>query len=151
MTSFGTISHITHIELGLVKKSACWRSKMLFQGQKKEGLRCTKAIIKLIQNQRKVFLGKIITMDKLAISLHTPENKNQSKQWLKKGTPGPVMPKAQAWWSKQMVLAFFDKKGMKNTHYAPRGKTVNTNYIIKALCTFLKVLKEKMPELCAGD
>jgi Transposase (partial DDE domain) len=145
MTSFRTISHIAHIELGLVKKSACWRSKMLFQGQKKEWLRCTKAIITRIQNQRKVFLGKIITMDELAISLHTPENKNQSKQWLKKGTRGPVMAKTHARCGKQMVLTFFDKKGMKCTDYAPMGETDNTNYIINDLCTFLKVLKEKMP------
>jgi hypothetical protein len=46
---------------------------------------------------------------------------------------------------------FFHKKGVKYTNYAPRGETVNTNYIIKDLCTFLKVLKEKMPKLCAGD
>jgi hypothetical protein len=45
---------------------------MLFQAQQKEVLRCTKAIIKLIQNQRKVILSKIINIDELAKSLHTP-------------------------------------------------------------------------------
>jgi Transposase (partial DDE domain) len=122
MASFRTISHIPHIELGLVKKFACWGSKMLFQGLQKERLRFTKAIIKLIQNQRKVILGKIITIDELAISLHTPENKNQSKQWLKKGTPDHVMAKANVRGGKQMVLAFFDKNGMKYTNYAPGAR-----------------------------
>jgi Transposase (partial DDE domain) len=55
---------------------------MQFQRQYKEGLRCTKAIIKLIQNQKKIILCKIITIGELAISLHIPENKSQSKRWL---------------------------------------------------------------------
>jgi hypothetical protein len=50
-----------------------------------------------------------------------------------------------------MVLAFFDNKGMVYTNYVPRGETVNADYVIKALRTFLKVLKEKRPELRAGD
>jgi hypothetical protein len=90
MTSFGIISHIPHIELGLEKKSACWVSKLLFQGQKKEGLRCAKANLKLVQYQGKAVLGKINTMHELALSLHTSENKSQSKQWLNKRTPSPV-------------------------------------------------------------
>jgi Transposase (partial DDE domain) len=51
----------------------------------------------------------------------------------------------------QVVLDFFDNKGMVYTNHIPRGKTVNTNYVIKSLCTFLKVLKEKMPELRTGE
>jgi hypothetical protein len=65
-------------------------SKLLSQGQKKEGLRCAMAYLKLVQNQRKAILGEINIMDELAMSLHTSENKNQSKQWLNKRTPRPV-------------------------------------------------------------
>jgi hypothetical protein len=72
MTSFGTIIHILHIVLGLVKKFAYWMSKLLSQGQKKERVRCSKAIINLIQNHRKPILGFVITMDKLTTSLHNP-------------------------------------------------------------------------------
>jgi Transposase (partial DDE domain) len=127
MTSFETISHIPNIELGLVKKSAQRMSKLLFQGHNKEGLRCSKAFIYLIQNQRKAILGKIIIMDKLVIWLHTPENKNQSKQWLNKWTPDPVVAKAHARRDKRMVLAFFDNKGMVYANFAPRGEPINTS------------------------
>jgi hypothetical protein len=96
MTSFGTISHILHKELGLVKKSAHWMSKLLSQDQKKERVRCTKVFIKLIQNQGKVILGNIINMDELVVSFQTPESKNKPKQWLKKGTPDPVKAQVHA-------------------------------------------------------
>jgi hypothetical protein len=43
---------------------------------------------------------------------HTPETKQQSKQWLPKGQSGPIMAKAQDNRTKQMVLAFFDSKGI---------------------------------------
>jgi hypothetical protein len=51
-------------------------------------------------------------MDESAVSLYTPETKRQSKQWLVKGTPGPIKAKVHATRKKQMVLAFFDAKGL---------------------------------------
>jgi hypothetical protein len=39
-----------------------------------------------------------------------PQTKQQSKQWLVKGEPGPIKAKVHASRSKQMVLAFFDLK-----------------------------------------
>jgi [histone H3]-lysine36 N-dimethyltransferase SETMAR len=114
-------------------------------------VRCAQAFLKLVQNQGKAVLGNIITMDESAVSLHTPESKNQSKQWLKKGTPGPVKARVHAPRSEQMVLVFFDDKGMVYTNYVPRGDTVNADYVIKVLRAFLKILKEKRPELRAGE
>ncbi len=80
--------------------------------------------MKLIQNKGKSFLGKIITMDESAVSMHTPTSKVQSKQWLKKGTPGPIKAKVAASRTKQMVLTFFDNKGVIYTNYVRRGATV---------------------------
>jgi hypothetical protein len=51
------------------------------------------AFVKLIQNKGKSFLGKIITMDESAVSMHTPTTKMQSEQWLKKGSPGRLRPR----------------------------------------------------------
>jgi histone-lysine N-methyltransferase SETMAR len=91
----------------------------------------------------------IITMDELAVSFHTPETKQQSKQWLKKGELGPIKAKVHATRAKQMVLAFFDKKGL--IYYVPRGTTVNVRYIVEALGSFLKILKKKRPVWAAGE
>ncbi len=139
--SYGTISRILHSQLGLVKKSARWVPKLLSKEQKEGRVRTSKEFVKLVQTKGQSVLDRIITMDKSSVSMHTPETKQQSKQWLKKGTPGPVKARVHASRTKTMVLAFFDSQGMGYTNYIPRGSTVNTKYIIRALGTFLKNLK----------
>jgi hypothetical protein len=47
-------------------------------------------------------------MDKPAVSLHMPENKQQSKQWIKKGKLGPVLAEVHASRTTKMVLVFSD-------------------------------------------
>jgi hypothetical protein len=34
-------------------------------------------------------LNNIVMMDKTMVSYHTPQTEKQSKQWIKKGLPGP--------------------------------------------------------------
>jgi hypothetical protein len=72
-------------------------------------------------------------------------------QWLPKGQPGLVKAKVHATRTKQMVLAFFDSKGQIYTNYVPRGTTVNANYIVEALGTFMKILRKKRPQIVARD
>jgi hypothetical protein len=75
-------------------------------------------------------LDNIVTMDESAVLIHMPETKQQSKQWLAKGTPGPIKAKVHDSRKKQMVLAFFDSK---------------------ALTRILKVLKEKRLTMTARN
>ncbi len=96
-------------------------------------------------------LDHIVTMDESAVSFQTPETKQQSMQWLPKGQPGPVNAKVHATRTKQMVLAFFDSKGLIYTNYVPRGTTMNANYIKEDLGTFMKILRKKRPQMVAGD
>jgi hypothetical protein len=46
---------------------------------------------------------------------------------------------------KQMVLVFFDMKGIIYVNLVPKGKTVNTSYIRTALARSLKAFKAKRP------
>jgi histone-lysine N-methyltransferase SETMAR len=149
--SVGTIFKILKQDLGLVKKSARWVPKLLTQEQMDRRKETSEAFIKMIQDKGRDFLGKIITMDESAVSMHTPETKRQSKQWLKKGTPGPVKAKVAASREKQMVLAFFDNKGVVYTNHVPRGVKVNAEYVISALKSFLKALRKKRPDLVPGE
>jgi hypothetical protein len=50
----------------------------------------------------------IAAMDKPAVSLHMPENKQQSKQWIKKERQGSVLAKVHASRTTKMVLVFSD-------------------------------------------
>ena len=72
-------------------------------------------------------------------------------QWVKKGQPGSVKARVQLTRSKQMVLAFFDSKGLIYTNYVPKESTVTASYIVEALGKFLKVFRQKRPEMAAGD
>ena len=56
------------------------------------------------------FLRRIITMDESVVCFHTPKTKQQSKQWLPKGTPGPIKARVHASRKKQMVMAFVRRK-----------------------------------------
>ena len=96
-------------------------------------------------------MNKVVTMDESAVAYHTPETKAQSKQWVKKGTPGPIKCRSQESRQKQMVLAFFDNEGLVYTNIVPRGTKVNADYIIGALRMFFKRMRQKRPaKLDAG-
>ena len=50
-----------------------------------------------------------------------------------------------------MLLAYFDSKGVIYTDYVPRGKTVNSQYIIESLGRFLKIYKDKRSARAGQD
>jgi hypothetical protein len=76
-----------------------------------------------------------------------PESKKKSKQWIKKGQPGPRKARVHASWTKQMLMAFFDSKGLIYTHIVPRGISINSAYTVKVLNIFYKNLKQKRANL----
>jgi histone-lysine N-methyltransferase SETMAR len=90
-------------------------------------------------------LDSIVIIDESVVSFHMPETRQQLKQWTKKGQPGPIKAKVHATRNKQIVLTFFDNKGLINTSYVPSGKTVNT------LSRFLAIFKKKQPNMVAGE
>ena len=149
--SYGTIFNILHKDLGLSKKSARWVPKLLTDAQKEQRVLSSNKFIAAVYRRSLAMLDNIITMDETMVSFHTPETKRQSKQWTPKGQPGPLKARVHSTRTKQMVLAFFDSKGLVYTNIVPRGQTVNSDYIIKALAGFLKQLKLERPHTAAGD
>ena len=77
---------ILTVDLGLVKKSARWVPKLLSPAQKEERVHLIEEFLKLIRQHSKWILGIIVTMDETAVSFHTPETKQQTKQWVKKAS-----------------------------------------------------------------
>ncbi len=90
-------------------------------------------------------------MDETLVSYHTPETKNQSKQWVQKGKPGPLKAKMQESRTKQMVLVFFDAKGVIYSNIVPKGTKVNADYIVMALRMFKRRFRQKRPELAEQE
>ena len=85
------------------------------------------------------------------VSFHTPQTKKQSKQWIPKGKPGLIKARVHSTRTKQMVLAFFDAKGLVDTNIILKDTKVNGNYIVKVMSTFMKQLKKKRPALAARE
>ncbi len=69
----------------------------------------------------------------------------------KKGFTRTIKAKVAASRTEQMVLAFFDNKGVIYTNHVPQGATVNGDYIIKAVENFLKALRLNRPDLEPGE
>jgi hypothetical protein len=59
-----------------------------------------------------------VTIDKLAVSLHTLETKKESIQWVKKGQQSPI----NATRLKEMILIVFEVKSVIRMNYVPRAK-----------------------------
>ena len=146
-TSVSTIHAVLHDDLGLEKKSARWVPKLLNDDQKHQRVEVCSEFVKAVQRHSLAMLDSIVTMDETMVCYHTPQSKKQSQQWIQKGQPGPIKAKVQASRTKQMLLAFFDSKGLIYTHIVPRGSTVNAAYIVKVLDVFMRHLRKKRPVL----
>jgi hypothetical protein len=75
----------------------------------------------------------------------------QPRQGLPKGQPGPVKAKVHSTRTEQIVLAFFNNKGMPYTNYVLRGTMMNARYIMEALGKFMKIFRKKRPVMTARD
>jgi histone-lysine N-methyltransferase SETMAR len=140
--TFATVQSVLTTDLGLIKKSARLVPKLLTTAPKDERVQRSEDFLQLLRKHSLV-LNNIVTMDESALSFHTPETKRQSKQWVKKGQPGPLKVKVHASRTKQMVLVFFDAKGVIYTNFKPKGEMVKATYIRNALTRFLKVFRQK--------
>ncbi len=149
--TFAMVQSALTIDLGLVKKSTRWVPKLLTMVQKDERVQRSEDFLQLLWKHSLAALNNIVTMDESAVSFHTPETKQQSKQWVKKGQPGPLKAKVHASRTKQMVLVFFDAKGVIYTNFVPKGQTVNASYIRTALARFLEVFRQKRPKMALQD
>jgi hypothetical protein len=66
-------------------------------------------------------LDRVATKDKSTVPFLTPETKQQSKQLIKKGQPGPFYAKVHASKKKKMVMVFFDSHAESTPITPPRG------------------------------
>jgi hypothetical protein len=146
-----TIQLTLHEDLDLSKKSSRGVPNLLTSAHKEERIRTCEKFLAMVRGRSLVMLDPIVTMDESAVSFHMSESKMQSKQWTKKGKPGPIKAKVHTTRSKQMVLAFFDNEGLIYMNYVPKGQTVNANYIVDALSKFLATFKKKRPNMAVRE
>jgi hypothetical protein len=67
--------------------------------------------------------------------------KQKSKQWLKKGLPGPIKGQVPATRTKQMELTCYCDKVLIYPNFVPGVTMANDNCILEALGKFMKIFK----------
>ena len=140
-----TIDAVLHTDLGLSKRCARWVPRLLTSEHKEKRMSCATAFLSAIRKQSKAYLDTVVTTDESWVSFSTPETKEQSKQWVAKGSKPPVKALKTFSEKKVMIIPFFDSKGLIYTHYVPKGQTINADYFITVLKTFLRALRERRP------
>jgi hypothetical protein len=96
--------------------------KLLTDNMKKVRVRISKEFLKMVRQHLMSMLDNIVTMNESAISFHTAETKQQSKQWHVKGMPGPIKTIFHATRKNQMALAFFDPRASSTQILCPGAK-----------------------------
>ncbi len=124
--------------------------RILNSDQKQERVRTCQQSLAVVQGWSRAILDNIVNIDESAVSFHIPETKQQSKQWAAYEPTWPHKAKVQASRIRQMVLAFFNSKGIIHTSYMPGRTKVNTNYMIDALGKFMKIFRKKRSVLAKG-
>lgn len=90
-------------------------------------------------------MSRFVTMDESWVHHHTPESKQQSKQWKRSGSPTPKKAKCVLSANKVMASVFWDSKGVIFVDYLPKGETINSGYYCNLLRKLREEIKEKRP------
>jgi len=86
-------------------------------------------------------------MDKTWIHHHTPESKQQSKQWTEAGCSAPKKTRSVPSAGKVMASVFWDAEGILFIDYLEKGKTITGQYYSNLLAKLDKKFCEKRPGL----
>ena len=103
--SHGSISTILHDRLGMRKLTARWVPKSLSDEQMVTRAAVCSALLKRFRSKDD-FLLHLGTVDETWVHYYEPENKAQSRQWVRPGSPRPKKFKTQPYAGKVMATVF---------------------------------------------
>ena len=110
--SVGSVYLILHDDLCLSKLSARWVPKALRPDQLNLKSELSTAILLKIEADEDRFFDRIIIRDETWVYQYDPETKQQSKQWLPRGSSGPIKFKSERSVKKIMATVFWDSEGV---------------------------------------
>jgi transposase len=89
--SYGTIHRIIHHKLKLRKLCARWIPKLLSRQEKDNRVRmCRESLLRMNDVGEDAFFDGLITMDECWLPHFSPETKEESRQWLPRGSNPPL-------------------------------------------------------------
>lgn len=135
--SVGSIHSIIRDELGFSKISARWVPRLLTEEQKTIRLDISRRNLIRYRTEGDPFLRRIVTCDETWVHHYSPENKQASKEWRKRGEAGPVKAKTRLSAGKVLATVFWDSQGVLLLDFLHDQRTVNAAYY----CTLLNQVK----------
>lgn len=141
------VRNILHNHLSMQKLCARWVPRLLTLDQKLIRKNISTDNLALYRRNPNEFLRRFITVDETWIHHYTPENKEQSKQWVGKGEPTPKKAKTILSANKVMATVFWDARGIIYIDYLEKGKTITGQYYAELLQRLKHEVQIKWPHL----
>lgn len=83
--------------------------------------------------KKEAFLASIVTCDETWVHHHTPESKQASMKWRRKGETAPVNAKTRLSAGKVLATVFFDYRGVLLIDFLHERRTINAAYYCELL------------------
>ncbi|KAF2352756.1 Transposase type 1 [Trinorchestia longiramus] len=143
--SVGSAHTILVDSLGLSKLSARWVPRLLRPDQQESMADLSMEILNKWDENPELLLQRIVTGDETWLYQYDPEDKTQSKQWLRWGGSEPVKAKSERSKGKVMATVFWDAEGILLVHFLENKKTITAVYYEEILRNLSKKIAEKRP------
>ncbi|KAL7723735.1 hypothetical protein ACLKA6_017243 [Drosophila palustris] len=111
------VGNVLHEYLNVSKLSSRWVPRLLSAEHKRNCLVIAKESLALLNANKNEFLRRFVTVDETWIHHHTPESKEQSKQWISTGETAPKKAKIGLSANKVMATVFWDARGVIHVDY----------------------------------
>lgn len=141
-----TVHRILKKDLGLRLVCAKFIPRILSAEQKRAWMAFSQMNLDLYNNDNTI-LDRIVSGDETWISVHDPESKSESKQWLWKGEPRPQKALQSRSTKKTMLTLFFDQDGVILQEFLPPHETINAEYYCGIIDTLKERIRRKRPHL----
>ena len=140
--SHGSVSTILQDRLSMRKLTARWVPKSLSDEQMATRASVYSALLKRFRSNDD-FLLRLVTVDDIWVHYYEPENKAQSRQWVRCGSPRPKKFKTQPSAGKVMATVFWDAKGVIMLDFLPKRSTITGVYYANLLDQLRTAIREK--------
>ena len=140
--SHGSVSTILHDRLGMRMLTARWVPKSLLDEQMATRASVCSALSKRFRSKDD-FLLRLLTEDETWVHYCEPDNKAQSRQWVRPGSRRPKKLKTQPSAGKVMATVFWDAKGVIMLDFSPKRSTITGVYYANLLDQLRAAIREK--------
>ena len=120
------VSHILNNELFMRKVCAKWVPYHLTDENKRKRVDLSRELLDLLKNG----CHNVVTGDETWIYFFTTSNKENNKEWIRKGENRPQIARTARNSKKRMFCVFFSVDGVVASKVVPKGATVNGSFYV---------------------